>query len=231
MNLRIFVVAALAALVAAGCTVEDGKMQPSPALEKIMPDPQVQTQRQAFDINNADNRREGILRLSKHPSGLQGKYLDGYTMLAKDEDPSVRSAAIVALGRAHDPAYLPTIVEALGDTNDFVRIDAADVLNEMTGEQAVEPLCLHAARDPKMDVRTRCLKALSNYKQPRVYRALLVATDDPEFAIRLSAGDSLTAMTGQHFGQSVAKWREYLSDKGLLAAPDSQPAPQAQEGK
>ena len=49
----------------------------------------------AFDPDDADNRREGVLMLSSYEWGLAEPYLKGYAMLlATDDDATVRSAAL-----------------------------------------------------------------------------------------------------------------------------------------
>jgi len=171
----------------------------------------------AFDTEDPDKRREGIVLLSEKSWGLQEPYLKGYAaILASDDNPLVRSAAVRALGKARDPNYFKDIVEALSDESATVRWDAAVALNDILPALGAEPgrtalacrpLENHAAHDPSVDVRTASAAALRHFPDNKdAIKTLLQCLDDPEMGVRYRAHESLTAMTGYDMGYNAAEW-------------------------
>ena len=168
----------------------------------------------AFDLEDADRRREGIADLSSRKWGLQVPYLKAYSLLAQDpDDPTVRCAAINALGRAGDAKYLPVLVDALSDPVPMVRMDAAEALETVRGEEAVEPLGHHASwrNEPDPDVRVRCVRTLRHYRRRDVLDVLVACLWDKDFGVRHAARGALREMTGQDGDYDAGRWR------GLLA--------------
>ena len=159
----------------------------------------------AFDTEDADRRREGILALSERPGGLAEPYLKAYAVLAEDPDPLVRCTAIGALGRAGDATYLDVIVQALTDAD----LRVANV----HGPEAVKPLRKHAATDPEADIRARCVRALGGYRTKPVLDTLVAALDDEEYGVRYTARQTLAAMTGEDAAYDRRAWRRTLAAK------------------
>jgi len=161
----------------------------------------------AFDPNDPDRRREGIIGLSQHDYGLKEPYLEGYaTLLRSDRDPLVRAAAVRALGKAQDPNYLPAVTAALSDPSVTVRQDAAAALGSLTGPAATGPLCRAALEDEDKLVRAHCAQALRHYRQQPVYDTLVKCLSDPAFAVRYEAHESLVALGGTDLGYDPRAW-------------------------
>jgi hypothetical protein len=161
----------------------------------------------AFDPNDADRRREGVLGLSKHDWGLKEPYLKGYdALLRTDKEPLVRAAAARALGKAKDPTYLPSVAKALYDPAEPVRVDSAIALDSLTGEQAVEALRNRAVLDDSQDVRAAAAKALRHYRREDVVRTLMECLTDKAFSVRHQAHASLVEIVGQDLGYQPADW-------------------------
>ncbi|NQU74770.1 MAG: HEAT repeat domain-containing protein [Planctomycetes bacterium] len=182
----------------------------------------------AFDPDDADLRREGIVALSRNDGGLQERYLRGYAILSKDPAAPVRSAAIVALGRSGSDKYLPELIDALvNDPDAQVRADAAEALGKekVQGESAVEPLSRQARGDPDPAVRVRCVRALRQYKTAPVLGTLIRSLGDEDFAVRRAARSSLVEMTYLD-GQYDAKlWRRLIAEKeDPFAPPPAKPS-------
>jgi hypothetical protein len=172
----------------------------------------------AFDPNDADKRREGILGLSKHDWGLKEPYLKGYDALLKtDKEPLVRAAAVQALGKAKDPTYLPSVAKALYDRAEPVRVDAAIALDSLIGEPAVEHLRNRATQDESQDVRSPAAKALRHYRREDVMHTLVDCLTDKTFAVRHEAHASLVEIVGQDLGYQPKDWLPALN--GPLPAP------------
>jgi len=168
--------------------------------------------REAFDTEDADKRREGVLALSRRRGGLEEPYLKAYALLTEDPDPLVRCTAVGALGRSGDPKYLGTILGLVrSDGDPRVRVDAADALDNVHGDMAVELLRDLAATDPDQDIRVRCVRALRHYKSRDVLTTLIRALDDQAYGVRYAARRSLEAMTGRDAAYDAGQWRRMLA--------------------
>ena len=175
----------------------------------------------AFDPDDADNRREGVVGLAKRDWGLQDPYLKGYAvLLSEDRDPTVRSAAVRALGASGDQTYLTDIILALHDKHEQVRWDAAVALDNVLGEEAIEPLCEKANEDSSDSVRRCSAKALRHYRKKQVIKTLARCLDDDALGVRYTAHKSLMEILGRDVGTESENWQQFA--KGEL--PDSAPA-------
>jgi hypothetical protein len=205
-------------LSAAGCGDADrtaGKMK-----QKLFGPPAPELVAMAFDPDDSDRRREGVVLLSARDWGRQEPYLKGYaTLLATDTDPRVRSAAVRALGAAGDETYLRAIAQALDDLDPQVRRDAAAALDEMPGDEAMAPLARHARDDESADVRAACAKALRHYPRAEVVQTLIERLNDDAFCVRYRARESLKELTGRDLGYEADAWAD-VGAEDLLQADD-----------
>jgi HEAT repeat protein len=175
--------------------------------------PREQLAAEALDLKDPDHRREGIIELSKHKWGLEGQYPKAYSYLAQDPDPLVRCAAIGALAKVGDPAYLSVFIKALGDPQTQVRAEAADAMNVVRGAEAVDPLCRVAKDDPEPMIRSRCARALRHYQHKEVLDVLLVCLADEDFGVRSAAHASLCELTGEDAAYDATQWKRLLAQK------------------
>ncbi len=175
---------------------------------------------QMFESEDPDLRREAIEQLSRKDRFLRGKFLEGYAVLAGDPAPTVRSAAVRALGKGGDPKYFKQLAATLNDENAMVRWDAAVALDSVITTQAVLPLAQAALNDQNVDVRGASVRALRHYRRGDVLETLLRCMEDPQFAVRFRAGESLAELTGETGGTDPDLWRAILSKRpDLFAAP------------
>ncbi|HUT57666.1 MAG TPA: HEAT repeat domain-containing protein [Phycisphaerae bacterium] len=166
------------------------------------------------DETDADRRREGISKLAEQDWGLRDPYLKYFALrLQYDREPSVRSIAARALGKAGNPKYLPHLILALKDRDAGVRWDAAVALQKVIGEQAIDPLRVSAIEDASMDVRIACVQALGHYHRPRVIASLVRCLDDETFDVRYQAHRMLVEMTGKDMGYDIEEWRPILESE------------------
>lgn len=178
---------------------------------KITLTPQ-QASTQMFTSSDADVRRLSIEKISGYDWGRKEPYLKAYGVLSQDSAPTVRSAAIVALGRAADGKYLGAVVAGLKDADGAVRWDAAKALDNMTGPAAVEPLKA-ATHDSSADVRAAASTALRHYPRRDVLDCLLAELDDEDFSVRYKAAASMRQLTGMNLPSDGDVWRRALAGK------------------
>jgi hypothetical protein len=210
-----------AVLLAPGCEDEGPKTSFQEKMMSMAPPSAKERVAMAFDPKDPDRRREGIKWLSKEKWGLEEPYLKGYALAVQtDNDATVRSAAVRALGKAGDPKYNSVIAEALSDPSSMVRWDAATVLDESPNPEAVEALRKHATDDESMDVRAMCASALKHYHRPDVVRTLIACLDDAAFNVKYAAHESLTLLCRRDLGYNSDDWSRLTPDKLLAPMPD-----------
>lgn len=172
----------------------------------------------AFDPNDSDRRREGAYQLSQKSWGRQEKYCKGYALLAReDADPTVRSAAVQALGRAKNQKFLVDVASALDDSQASVRLNAAMVLDEFYGDPALAPLRQHALEDSSVDVRMWCAKALRHFRRQEALTALQQCLKDSSFGVTYQARASLKELTGRDHGYSPDAWDSVVQSNNPFA--------------
>ncbi len=166
----------------------------------------------ALDPNDPDRRREGVSKLSSKSWGRKEPYLTVYaTLLRRDKDASVRSAAARALGLAGDVKYMPDLAAALTDEVEAVRWDAAVAIGQMPGEEGVAPLKGAAVGDTSPDVRMAAVKSLGKHRRKDVLATLTKCLDDPSFGVRFEAHEAMVAITGVDRGYEVSDWEKFVA--------------------
>ncbi len=162
----------------------------------------------------ADERREGINRLSARSFGRGEPYTARYQQIAQtDSDYLVRSTAIRALNRSRDAAATTIFIEGLSDPQVRVRLEAAKALANVPDEAAIPRLLQMVADDREdRDVRIAAADALRNHKRVEVARGLISLLNQRDFAVAWQARQSLKGITNADFKYDEAAWL------GLLAS-------------
>ena len=75
------------------------------------------------------------------------------------EQSKLRISAIFAMGKTADPAWLPTLIEAVGDDDPAVRYESAVALGELAEEEAV-PHLLPLIKDHDTQVQLASIKSM-----------------------------------------------------------------------
>ncbi len=167
-----------------------------------------------------DVRREAIVALSEKDYGDDERILQYLVnALENDPEPSVRSAAARALGRAGNDQYAQPLAQALADTHQRVRWDVAVALDNVHGEEAAEKLIERLGRDESPDVRAASAHALRHYETLEVVRELVRALDDEAFNVQFQARASLVEITGYSYGYDSSRWHGVASGQEPLQSP------------
>jgi hypothetical protein len=207
-------------LVLTGCR---GSGTPSQSVAEmfrnIMPPSPSEVARDAWDIYDADKRRRSIGLLSTADWGGEDTYLEFYRLLVTDTDPTVRAAALSALGRHGTGDDVVRVVPYLrSDKSKLVRWSAARALQRLQHPDAVAPLLSVLREDPEANVRMACANALGQYRQPKVFQGLIGAIKDENFAVVQESRISLNTLTGQDFGEDTGAWLRWSEDQQNLFA-------------
>lgn len=112
----------------------------------------------------------------------------------QDTDPLVRRVAAKLLGDVGDPANVHVLVQRLDEDQDkWVRKDAAESLEQLGGEEAVQGL-LVGLEDPIKEVRLSSVRAVRKL-DPAAGKTVLarLVLEDPVWEIRVQAARALGA--------------------------------------
>jgi hypothetical protein len=201
------VLAVLGASLLAGCTL-DRSPGASVAEELNLAeteDPQ-QIVEGAFDPNDADQRRRSVIAIATGPYAGEAPYPRLYRLLLDDPDPTVRAAAVAALGRHGGGEHAEPIAGLLEDNSDFVRWEAARALQRLHNLAAVEALKGAVQTDEAADVRMAAAKALGQYPRRDVFDVLIGGLGDLNHGVVQRARASLRTLTGQSFEADPGRW-------------------------
>ncbi|MCE5277535.1 MAG: HEAT repeat domain-containing protein [Planctomycetaceae bacterium] len=209
-----------------GCKGDNKPMSLDDMIKKMKRPSPTEAVAMAFDPDDPDRARQGIAELARHDWGLQEPHLKGYaTILRVHPNPTVRCAAVRALGKAADPKYAPDMIKAMEDSSIAVRWDAAIALGQLAWPDAEKPLRTHALKaDEDPDVRGACAAALGSYFTKTSMLALIQCLGDEDAAVSHRARKSLTNITGGvDMGPEPAGWRGL--ENFVVLQPPEKPRP------
>ncbi|MBD3182644.1 PDZ domain-containing protein [Candidatus Poribacteria bacterium] len=105
----------------------------------------------------------------------------------------IKLAAISALGEIGDKKALDHLLEALESDDKWIRRAAAEALEEMDAEKAVQLLVYHMLEknEPDAEVRRSCARAIARMKPLEAIEPLGEALKDSSLGVRLEAGYAL----------------------------------------
>ncbi len=172
-----------------------------------------QAVRMMEDSSSADNRRAGINKLMEWDFARHDPYTRRFRQIAQfDTDPTVKATAIRALNRARDLQATKVFIAALGDPNDWVRLEGAKALANVPDMAAADPLLQLLNRvDENRDVRVAAADALKHCRTLAVARGLVGVLADRHFGVSWQARKSLRYLFSRDFGYDQAAWLAYLS--------------------
>lgn len=195
----------------AGCDTIGQDM--SHMMNVLMPPTPGEAARMMQDQYDADARRQGTVWISNAPFGGVDAYVANYRVLVEiEQDPTVKGAAIRALGRHGVPEDAMLIAPHLKHENEYVRWEAAKALQRLHNPNVITHL-LEALREEeeRSETKAAIATALGQYPQGRVFDALVAALDARELAVNMAAEGSLSTLTGQSFEMDAAQWLRWYS--------------------
>jgi HEAT repeat protein len=130
--------------------------------------------------------------------------------IQKESDPLLRGEIVHTLGSFNTTTATAVVRAALKDPDAEVRVTACETLGRRKGSAAVSGLADTLKTDLDKDVRLAAARALGETKDPTAREPLGAALDDPDPAMQYRAVMSLRLVTGQNFGNDVARWKAYV---------------------
>ncbi len=177
----------------------------------------------AMKSTDADLRYKTLVELAKSKALKDDWAVKAMLIVARsDPSPSVRALAVHNLGRVGDKRVLAMLVEAMDDPEDRVRLEAAWGLSQMniveSGAEAkdirsAQSVLLQAlSSDVCVDVRLNAARALGQFKDRMVLKALIAALKDTDFAVRYESELSLVKLTGRTFQGNSGRWVAWMDE-------------------
>ncbi|MCC6683010.1 MAG: HEAT repeat domain-containing protein [Phycisphaeraceae bacterium] len=215
LTILTIVLAAAGVAMLSGCGMEGGRDTTlfSDLIDNFSPPTPSEAARDAFNVYDADKRRNSINLLASSSFGGLSPYVRTYRLLLDDSDPSVRAACVKALGMHGEVSDAQTIAGLLADSSAFVRWEAAKALQRIHNPVAIEPLRRTLAGDEDDDVRMAAADALGQYANTAVFDSLIGALTDANFAVALAARKSLHTLTGQDLGNEPRDWMAWADQR------------------
>lgn len=170
-----------------------------------------------FNVYDPDIRRRAINDLSGAPFGGEDTYVKSYRLLSEDPDPTVRAAAIRALGNHGSIEDVKTVFIPNLEYNDrIVRWEAARALQRYHHPDAIEPLLRQVRDDDDTDVRVAGIFALGQYPDSSVVQTLIGLLNADDYAVVSQSVKTLRLLTGQQFGDDARVWLAWSKNKTNL---------------
>jgi HEAT repeat protein len=147
------------------------------------------------------SRRPNVQKLESH-----GDVNGLIEALGYQDDHNVRLAAASALGRVGDSRAVEPLIAALEDQA-RVREVAIIALGKIGDPRSVESLTT-ALDDDDWEIRSTIAKSLGAIGDPQSIDSLIELLRDKHENVRWYASQALEAITGESFGEDIAKWEQ-----------------------
>ncbi|GAB7027978.1 HEAT repeat domain-containing protein [Geotalea toluenoxydans] len=139
------------------------------------------------------------------------------SLLVKDEDATVRKAAVSSLASLKSVASAGHLVMALVDEDPDVRIAAAGALGDVGSEEVVGPLLL-ALQDDDPWVQCAVLKSLGNLKNEATLPAIVQLFERADGLVLITALDAVAKIGGETARALVEKALDNSDEEVVKAA-------------
>ena len=128
------------------------------------------------------------------------------------EPPTVRIHLVYALSQINDIIAVPFLVRQMPTESPEVRAAIAVALGKLRDARALDIL-LQSLQDEDEIVRANAVYSLRGFFTPRVMDRLIAALNDPSEQIRSAAKETLTELTGMHFGDNAVQWSSWWENQ------------------
>lgn len=166
-----------------------------------------------FDSDDAEKRRDSAY--------LFGALRDGemLSLLMKDEDVTVRKAAVSVLADLKDRRNVGHLLMALFDEDADVRAAAALALGEAGGEEVMDSLLL-LLKDEDQLVQCAALKSIGRLGGDKAVRTVETMLSETSGAVMISAIEALAAIGGEKANDLLEKALQNPDEEVVKAAMD-----------
>ena len=185
--------------------------------EVLAPDDQKATDQQEASAER-DQEQEPAPRPIQ--AGERESVIGALAEALRDPVPSVRQAAVEALGTAKDSVAVRALMEVLRtDDSPVVRRSAAWSLGQIADDLAIPALSEALARDRDVEVRKNAASALGSIDNARATGALTQALErDAEASVRMQAAESLAEIQDAAAADALIRVLDRDDDAGVRRA-------------
>jgi hypothetical protein len=225
---------ALCALAAAGC--RSGREFSLDAFVKgLLPASPGEVMQKSVVAPEPDERRRALYQMSRwRDADVELVSLVGMALLGEPDAMTRAQAArtLGAWGHPNGATYLavalageapevaggeqdagpPPALPKVPDGSKFVRIECAAALGEHHGAEALQALGRALRSDADGDVRIASARALRYHQDTSAVRGLMGALADEDVAVRATAVESLSYLTGRDFGSDADAWAQFFAE-------------------
>lgn len=209
----------VAALMLGGCSLTQSPSETMADTLDLSGNSPAELAAAAFDVSDADKRRQSVMLIANGPHGHRTPYVRLYRKLLTDPDPTVQAACARALGMHGKVKDAVKLADLFDTGNTFVRWEAAKALQRIHNPAVADELIDVVQNDDDADVRIAAAKALGQYAEPAVFDALVGALQDQNYGVVQQARDSLRTLTGHQGPANPSHWLSWAEQhRGNLFA-------------
>ena len=169
---------------------------------------------QELGVKTPDDRAKELRKLRKtakkqKPEEQQRLSAELAKEIQHENAPIQRRNILKTLAELPTPMATAVIVAALKDPDFETRRCACECLGHRGGKETVEELTRVLTSDTHPDVRLAAVRALGHTKDSTALIPLSEALADADPAMQTRAVESLTAISGHHYGNNLEAWRQF----------------------
>ncbi len=156
------------------------------------------------------------------------------TWLLKERDDRVLREAEVAFAAAHEASAAVLISNVRRAKDPIAQAVLLRMLTRMPGEAARKEILARARSIDPWYVRATAALALARHRHKESFPPLMALLDRDDPGMVMAASETLTRLTGRHYGTDVAKWKAWWQSGGKtdpLKPKEAKNGPEAEPAK